>query len=242
MKLMDVFQSLATGEFAQLKLGDSGTIIEANWPKVIPHVNLGLLNLYSRFALKRGAVTVALQPNQPRYLLNSRYAVSNVRSPAPVKYLLDAGAPFLDDLLKVEQVCTDTGTALALNEASNVYAVSTPSLTTLEVPLAIVNQVAGLPDWARTTQLVLGYRASHPAISVEADAERTDLELPMSHLEALLYYVASRVFPNPTNVNEVNTGAGYFARYEAECRRLEGQSLAIDQGRGEDRLHANGWA
>lgn len=84
----------------------------------------------------------------------------------------------------------------------------------------------------RNTCLRVAYRAKHPKIDLEAAldcrSEDYDIELPDSHLQALLYYIGSRVM-NPIGMqNEFHAGNSYFAKYEAECQRLEKDNYQID--------------
>lgn len=246
MKLRDIFDQLTAGELSQLHIGgsESGAIDEADWGKVVTHVNLGLTALYRRFRLKEGRLTLLLQPGLYSYALTSSYAVSNIGSAAPVKYLLDDDEPFKDHLLKVERVYTQGGLELGLNNLADPYALATPSSTTLRVPAEIVDQAVGLPDALKTPSLGIVFRANHPLLWQRGgvfDPDTLALELPYSHLQALLYFVASRVH-NPVGMtNEFNAGNNWAAKYEQECQRLEHENLAIDQGSQGDRLGRNGW-
>ena len=41
--------------------------------------------------------------------------------------------------------------------------------------------------------------------------------------------------------NEFHAGNSYYAKYEAECMRLENENLDTDQGGQYNRLYVNGW-
>lgn len=248
MKLQEVFSQLASGEFSQLSIGgqDKGVVNDKNYATLINHVNLGLTALYARFNLKEGRVQLALQPRQRMYALNSAYAVANTKSKEAVRYIIDsAGAPFIDNILKVERILTDDGTELGLNDGADRYSCHNLDMTTLRVPVELANQTADTPDFLKTTQLTVVFRANHPAIAIGSglfDPARVNLELPYSHLEALLYFVASRVH-NPIGMsNEFHSGNNYAAKYEAACRMLEGEGLKIDSSGEDDRIRRNGWA
>lgn len=233
MKLQHIITQLSTDEFSQLSIGgqDRGVINEQNYTQVVNHINLGLTALYRRFNLKEGRLQVILQPNQATYRLHSDFAVNNALSREPVRYLQDeAAAPFKDDILKIEQVRTEFGVEMELNTGTPV-SVHTPSLISLTAPDIVVHQTSQTPYWLRVERLNVVYRANHPMLQLKAgfiDANRTELELPMSHVEALLYFVASRV-NNPIGMsNEFHAGNNYAAKYEAVCRELEAQNLEVD--------------
>src|SRR5689334_6550417 len=137
MNLKEIFDQLAQGPLSQARIGEQqqGMINEANAHQVLGHINLGLASLYRRFVLKQGKVVLALQPDQTTYVLSSRFAVTNIRSREPVRFILDDGFnPFKDDVLKIDEVEAN-GYPLPLNQSTEPYSCSTPTLSTLEVPI-----------------------------------------------------------------------------------------------------------
>jgi hypothetical protein len=242
MKLADVINQLASAEFSQLSLGGQGAgeFNDNNYKQLVAHVNLGLTALYRRFNLKEGRLVVSLQQYRTTYPLTSDHAVNSKRSRLPVeeRYIQDtAVAPFHDDIHKIEQVFTADGIELALNDKSNPDSVFTSSMTTLIVPKGFVEDAA--PE-----QLTLAYRANHPIIETGMglfDPNKVMMELPYSHLEALLYFVASRA-NNPIGMsNEFHAGNSYAAKYEAACQELESVNLRIDTISQEDRFSRKGF-
>ena len=236
MKLSEVFDQLAYGELSQLALVDpnTGTIDTGKYPALVAHTNLGLTALYKRFALKEGRLLLPLRAKQTSYLLRSD---ENIR----VEY---GAEDFEDDILKVEKVMTHTGVELGLNDGSDPYGCTTPSATVLRVPLVVVNQGPDLPQHLITSRLEVLYRANHLKITIPATGlvpTVVSLELPDSHLEPLLLFIASRIH-NPIGMtNEFHAGNSYFAKYEAACARLENDGLEIDQGSQNIRARRNGW-
>lgn len=237
MKLSEIFNQLTYGELSQIHLGgaEAGQIDENNYSKVLVHINLGLTALHTRFPLKEGRLSLQTQPGMLTYSLNSKYAVSNLKSREAVRFIVDSSAePFKDDIHKVERVYQGTQ-ELGLNDESDPLACFTPSAHVLRVPSEIVEE--GSP-------LTVVYRANHVPIVVGLgyfDPTRVEVDLPYSHLEPLLYYVASRV-NNPMGMaNEFHAGNSYAAKYEAACQQLEMHNLRVDQGRQNTRLERNGW-
>lgn len=222
MKLAEVFSQLAYGELSQLAIGKNseGEIDENVYPIVVAHINLGLNALYRRFFLKEGRLTFPLTKDRNIYKLG------------------------VTDLNKIEQVLTDLNTSLSINNETDKYSCFTPSMDTLRVPQAIVDNGPDLEEKYRTENLLVVYRAKHPKIELVngyINPEVVDLELPDSHLEALLYFVASRV-NNPIGmVNEFNAGNNWASKYEMECQKLENYNLQIDTGTAHIRLSNNGW-
>lgn len=237
MKLSEVFSQLTYGELSQLNLGGSeaGAIEAANYPQVVAHVNMGLLALYKRFNLKENRLTFNLKAGKTSYSLNSE---------DDVRFVTGAGEEdFADDILKVERVYTALGFELGLNDLEDPYACMTPSNSMLRVPAVVAAQSMDLPDQLKTSTLTVVYRARHPMIEIKSTftPSKVELELPYTHLEPLLLYVASRVH-NPIGMtNEFHAGNSYSAKFEQACQQLEIQNLRVDQISQSNRLQRNGW-
>lgn len=236
MKLSDIFNQLAYGELSQVSLVDetTGLINVTKYPAMVAHTNMGLTALYKRFALKENRLLLPLRAGQVSYPLSSD---ENVQ----VEY---GAEDFEDDILKVEKVSTVEGYELGLNDSSDIYGCTTPSATVLRVPLVIANNGPDLPDELITSSLEVVYRANHPKIVIPTSGlvpAKVNIELPDSHLEPLLLYIASRVH-NPIGMsNEFHAGNSWFAKYEAACARLENDGLEVDQGSQNTRAQRNGW-
>ena len=238
MKLSEVFSQLAYGELSQLGVvNDNGDgILPAKYGQITAHVNLGLAALYKRFLLKEGRVTLSLVAGRSTYPLNTD---------EDTDFIEDADSPeFTNDVFKVERVYTSTGLELSLNDEADPYSCFTPSMAVLRVPYAIVNKEQDLPSYLLTDTVSVVYRANHPKIvfsGASFNPASVTVELPMTHLEPLLLYVASRV-NNPIGMtNEFHAGNSYAAKYEKACQELEVHNLRIDQGKQNTRLVSNGW-
>lgn len=248
MTLQEVFEQLTYGELSQLSIGGgaAGELSDTNYPRILPHVNLGLTALYKRFPLKEGRVVVGLMTDVVTYNIHSKYAFTNAVPATPGNYLIDTvDNPFTDDVLKIERVLTDDDFEMQINDLSDFYSVFTPTATTLRVPVDIVNQAMLLPDWLKTENLELVYRANHPKIVIDSgylDPTTVELELPDSYLEPLLLFIASRAMsPLGTGQFEGLAGNNYFAKYEQACQQIELKNLQVDQGSQNIRLFQAGW-
>jgi len=247
-KLSEIFEQLTTGELSQVHLGGAahGEITEENHRAVANHVKLGLTSLYKRFTLKHARLTVQLFPTVETYPLLSKYA-TNGKGTEPVRWILDtAGALYSEDILKILTVTGDEGVVFPLNNYTDDFSIITPTMDSIRVPLIIRNPLHGtIPKEYMTSKLVLDYQANHPNFVTPTgnlDPERVMIELPASHVQALLYFVASRVH-NPIGMGqEFNAGNHWAQRYEVECQRLENDGNEIDTGGLVDRIRRGGWA
>jgi hypothetical protein len=248
MKLQEIFDHLTSGEFSQMNIGGAGQgiINDSNVDIVVSHINLGLTALFTRFELKVARTLLQLQADQTSYLLSSKYALSKYKvGSTVVPYIQDSTLnPFKDDVLVIKQVFTDAEFELPLNRLDVNYSLLTSMMNRLEVPLAIVNQEMSLPKDYVTTNLGIVYRANHPVINLNvgsADPEKIDIDLPPTHLTALMYFVASRA-NNPVGLGqEFNAGNTYAAKYEAECLRLKADGMEIQQRGNETKFESRGF-
>ncbi len=249
MKLSYVFEQLMYGELAMVAMAgnEDQDVKEKNYRALGSHVEMGLTALYKRFNLKYGEITVKLVPDIFVYPLQSKYAVNEKRSTEVVRFIMDTVTnPYKDDILKILSVSTDKKCEFPMNNYTNDYSLFTPTMDTLRVPEDVVTNTTMTPEHYRTQTLRVKYQADHPRFmpSIQQsffDPELTNIELPDAHLQALLYFVASRV-NNPIGMGqEFNAGNNWAAKYEQECLRLEFDGNEINDSATQDRARRNGW-
>lgn len=222
MKLSEVLLQLAHGELSQLAMGELtfDELKEERLPALLDSINLGLTALHRRFNLREEQLTFPLSQDGNVYRISS------------------------PDLIKIERVYTSAGKEFPLNLSGDPYSCFTPRIDTLRIPMDVVMQSQDVPDKYKTSEVLIVYRANHPkleAVKGVINPDVLEVDIPYSHLEALLYFVASRVH-NPVGLtNEFNAGAYWGNKYEAECMRLEKENVRIDEGAVNERLIRNGW-
>jgi len=186
MILADIFEQLSHGEFRSTALGGSQAsgIMEKDYPKVIPFINLGLTELYKRFPIKSKTVLIDQLEQVSTYYLHPDYAQTNTSS-TKTKYIRDSSFdPFVsaDDVLKIEAVYDEKGVEYYLNDPKQVHSVFTPSSNSIQIPF---NESGNTME--------VKYRANHPTLTAEGESVlEQEVELPMGYMEALLNYIAGR--------------------------------------------------
>jgi hypothetical protein len=240
MKLSEVFEHLQFGELSNLGIVDktTGLIPETLYPKVLSSVNLGLADLHKRFVLKKGYLHIVLQPDQTMYPMKSQYQVGNKAPAGTVQFIKNEGVKFVDDLLKVEKVITEKGDALGLNDATSARSVATPQYNMLYVSSLLQRTL-------KPTVLTLEYRKGVQPLKIcesSFDQLCVEVDLPDTHLMALLYFTASRLH-NPIGFSQATTheGNNYSAKYESECLSLDYLNLRVDEVVENGRARRNGW-
>jgi len=234
MKLQDIYDQLAYGELRMLNLGSGNLDSEEDgfpkesFKKILPTIQLGLTELYKKFLLREGHMTVPLVEGQVTYVLTAKK---------------DAPNDFRDDLFKIERIkgiWYGEEYEIPLNRISNKAAIRTTSHNTMLVP----NNEDYAPWLKETTQLNIAYRANHPQININLANSAplaTEIDLPMTHLQALLYFIASRLH-NPIGMqDQYHEGNNFAAKYENELVQLQMLNYEIDDDADEDRVRQQGW-
>lgn len=213
MKLLEVFEHLSYGEFSQLQVGNPDGEGEFGVTPETRHRLVSHINL-------------GLSELHKRFLLREGrtqiYVMPGLRD-----YTVPA-----DDIHKIERVY-QAGDELAVNDLGNPEAIHTTGFRTLSLPASVSGPV-----------LDVVYRADHPVLSARDAAkepERVEVDLPRTHLEALLYFVASRIL-NPMGAGgEFHEGNNYAAKFEQACRVLENGGYQISQEAEKTKFQKNGW-
>lgn len=235
MLLSEIFDQLTYGELSSVAMGGRGAsgIIENDFPMIINHINLGLTEIHKRLDLRREELIVQQYDQIQQYYLEPRFAVSNVESSEPIKYITDSEEnPFLGNVLRVERIINEDGQELYVNDENQYCTVWTPTYNSIQVPLP-----------AKENSMCVTYRANHRMIDPSSTSiKNTEIHLPHSHLEALLYYVAARILPSiPTLDPNNNESANYLAKFEASIMKLQEIGLTNKNNPSNHRLCVNGW-
>lgn len=212
MTLQDIFDHLTFGELSQLHIGGGET------------AGITEENYYNVIT----HVNLGLTALHKRFFL--RKGEENVYvMPAIATYTITAS-----DMFKIEQVFTEEGYELPIGTGQE-DSVSMDGFNVIRVPAHI--RLLSKP-------LRVVYRADHPTLdrrTASREPNKTIIDLPASHMEPLLYFIASRVF-NPISANiEFHEGNNYSQKFEMACRALENQGMQIQEAEFTNRFDRNGW-
>ena len=214
IKLEDIFDQLAYGEFLSIDLGADGCkgLSVDDYPKIAVHINLALTELYKRFNLKMGKVAIQLFDEITDYKIHSIYAQSNTASEEPVKWIADLGdSPYTDDLLKIERVYNEIGCELTLNDPSDCKTINTPEYNVIQ---------CSYPYDENT--LLVRYRAAPVYIPTKKlIPENIYVPIPPSLVEALLWYVAGRIMTNLNLAGDIGEGNNYTMKFEKSIQEVK---------------------
>lgn len=244
MKLSTIFQQLAHGEFHELSFGSGqGVIGQDDYARIADMVHLGVVNLYKRFKIKEGRLWLQLIDGKYEYVLHSDHALSTRVNKE--KYIIDSkGNPFINDINKIESISTQDGFPWPFNALNDPLSVTVLRQNVLEFNPLYVDRQSELPEKMRGTLLKVTYRAGYnqpAACSPLIVPEMVEIPIPDMYLEALLYFVASRVY-NPIGFNQdFHQGNNFAAKFEAECQRITQLGLELDNTPFNDRFSRSGF-
>jgi len=233
MRLSKIFEHLTHNTLANLSIGndDIGEVSPDKYPKLITLVNAGLIDLYTRFALRTRDITIQLSDGKNIYPLTSDFAESNLTS-LENKYILDSTTvyKFTDDIISIDEVYNEIGERVPLNDINHADSVFTPSPSVLQVPYA-----------NRQNILAVLYRALPDEIEISLlDPSIEEVDLPYHFLEALTSFIAWKMY-TPLDGPENPKGRIHQGNYLAAIQVIERTNTGIEDTFTNTRFEVNGW-
>lgn len=225
MFIKEIFEHLAQGELRTTAIGgmDDGGVLRHNYDKIIPHINMAVIEIYKRLPAETKTVDIQCDLTVQEYKLHKDYTQSV--GTAPVKYIMDTvGEPFLADVLRIECI-----TGKVINDFSDTTSISTNYLSfTVPTP---------------TDELLeITYRAKLPTIDYATfDIATAEIDLPYAYLSALLNYIGMRVTTGMPPKEGVSDSLTFMGRFEACIAKIHELGLVVTNNTTNDKATANGW-
>lgn len=195
IKLSELFDALASGELSNLNMAEGGeNIKQEKLPIVLRSINLGLLDLYTRFMLRKKTKEIETDIDQQMYRIDD------------------------DELIEILSIKDQN------NNPVKSYLTDTRTIKLLSKPV-------------EKTKLIVEYKAKHPKLTQDDIDLDTEIELPIAYYNALLYFIADRLFmsiPNKLD-QDLQEGIRYKEKFFTEIEHLVRQGVDIDY------LNDNSW-
>lgn len=95
----------------------------------------------------------------------------------------------------------------------------------------------------KPTVVTIEYKASHRKLTEEDILEDSEVDLPLSYLNALLYFIGSRMYVSVVNQldGDLNESARYASMYQAELLTLTNQGIDVDHLNNNDWFYERGF-
>lgn len=238
--LSKIFDDLAYGEFANIAMGKSqlDSITEKHYPRVLSALNLGLTELYKRFKLKEKEFDIHQQTGVSVYYLRTDN-MGDVGDLDSETYLVSSNDddPFADDIIKILEAYDSDGEEVKINFSGD------PDNSIFTQAHDIIKMTPSSP--LETISIV--YQATHPPITITPnfDPKLVKLYFPDFILEALLNFVASRIFKGKTSKaaeGETHLSLTFIQQFEHACRKIVELGLVADEELSHNRFTTDGWA
>ncbi len=204
MLFSDLLEQLALGELSQHSIGSDGYISEEHYDKIIVQLNHGLTTLHTRFPLKTNELLLQQYEGVSEYKLSKEHAVSYEGVSLTDRWIIDSVFdPFLDDVLRIEQIWDEGGCQIPINDDNDTYSWFTVTPTTIQIPA---------PEPENMASVI--YRANHPKIELGTKDLDTEIDIPQNLVECLCAFIASRIYTSMGNQASAQLSAFYRARYQ----------------------------
>lgn len=221
MNVTQLLQRLSYGPLANLSMSNDGdgTIADNRKKAVIAHANDGLLELYTKFNLREAELIIQQDETITAYRINSKYSLENAAAnPTLPHYIIDSPtAPFTDDFVKILRVVSEFGD-VPLNDDNRDDSVYTPSIDLLQVP-----------DPEQGKPLYIIYQAKHLPISddysIVPDFGNQIIDLPAVLEEALVSYVAYKIYFHMNGQENTAKASDHFQNYNRVCAEVTENDL-----------------
>jgi hypothetical protein len=238
--LQDIFNLLATGEFSNISLSRTATggLQEEEYEKVIGHLNLGIIEIHKRFSFLQKELSLHLLPEIETYYLraNKVASLNNMGKRAYIEQPIQEELEGFLNIVEITSAFDAAGNAIRLNDRN-----SKPSLVMLSPDTL---KITGFD----TAQMIyIGYQAYPNKIEMGEDFDPKDCAVHISEviIEALLYYVAGRVY-QPTGSNDSTANSdksqAYQQQYELACQKLDQFGLEPQHSDSTNNFEKEGWA
>lgn len=240
--LKEVFDDLTYGELSNIKIGkdDLGTIAEKDYPKVVSHINLGLIDLYQKFKLKTKELRLHQIEGTTKYFLRKQYMDDVSQCGANDIYIeKDSVDPFNDDIVKVLEVYDATGEEIPMdNKRAHDLRIEqgitvTPGVFTPEHDI-ITMTVASTPEI-----LDIVYQAYYPKIVLNelSDPSKIKLYIPKYIQKPLMLYIIARIVSSmkvSLSEGEANPANARWYAYKLACKDITDLNLVVDEDDTDD--------
>lgn len=221
--LKEIFDLLADGELSgtHLKRGHSGGLDEGEYPKVVGHINLGLLELFKRFNFLTDEIRLHITPGTFNYFLRGD-RIASLQNMDSETYLENNNInPFENNIIKVLNVYNAIGKDIPFNDRNAVLKIMSVGYDHLRITPIETKQV-----------LDILFQASYPKIVVDENfiPEEYEMHITDAVIEPLLFYVGARIF-KPMGVNsstqDSDKSTSLNQEYELACQKIETFGLDV---------------
>lgn len=217
MNINDFIEGICLGELSNLYLGEQGLVeLSPNRKrKLLHYTNQGVKALSSRFELIKKELIIRGLDHVSLYPLRKEHSMSCGTS--NIKFIDDRCTdPFDGGLIKILEVRNEVGLAFPLNDINKNESLFTPTYDTLQITHPVSGQGYSVI-----------YQAHHPVLTLDSDGCQ-EFHLPPLLEEALVAFVAGKVYSSMNGEANKMTSQEHMATFEGKCLEAKGLDLAAE--------------
>ena len=210
MNVQDIINDLQMGEFSELQLGDS-SLTTQNLPRFINLIQSALTEFHTKFLIRQEELVIQPIEGVVDYPLLADFALTS--EVAGTKFIMDSVyQPFNWKILQVLGAYDELGAEIPINAPNHICGVfiSTPASIMIPAPVT-----------ARQISLVC--RADHN----ELTGLSSEINIPLTMRNALLWFIASRVWATRKDEQAMSKSIQYMQRYLDACTLLSDTGTGV---------------
>lgn len=250
MYLKDIHDQLTSAELSRLHMGDNGQIEPSAIPNINNLIKAGLIDLNKHFTLRENELLLRTKLGKTKYELIPENAVS---SGNPFGFIIDSlDDPYLGDIQQILKITNVDGLSMSLNTDvpyrtphTNVFGNRPDFFNWHGANLVSFNTIKFNEDHD-LGDLRVTYKARIKPFLETGDPATTLIDVPDHYLNALTWYVASRVY-NPMGSETIGRGMfhegnNYWTKYTNEINELKANMADIHSLAATTSYYRGGWA
>lgn len=217
MHVREFLDNVCIGELSNLYLGEQGQVELSlqRRRKLIHYMNQGLKILSSRFELIKKELIVRGMDHVSMYPLRKEHSISSGSS--KLRFIDDTHCdPFCGGLIKILDVRNEVGKPFPLNDINDSTSLFTPVYDTLQITHPVLNQGYSVI-----------YQAVFPAMGLDT-GDCCEFDLPPMLEEALMAFVAGKVYSSMNGEANKVTSQEHMANFEVRCLEAKGLDMAAE--------------
>lgn len=212
MTSREIMTLARSGELLQLS-----PLIKDNDEIVLSFINMGMLEIYKRFALRTSEALITLVEGKTIYKLDGTDPDVSMSADEKFMYVITAygqnvdGGDYLENTIE-----------LPINVEDNPYSINTISYNTLQIPLITAGSLVSIIYAAKPLKAgeVFSGQTSAP------DPLDNELDLPDQFQEALLHYIGYRGHGAMEGDIQSDSNTHYM-RFERSCDKIRELGVGI---------------
>ena len=210
MKVQDIINDLQMGEFSELQLGDS-SLTTQNLPRFINLIQSALTEFHTKFLIRQEELVIQPIEGVVDYPLLADFALTS--EVVGTKFIMDSVyQPFNWEPLQILGAYDELGNEIPINAPNHICGIYVSTPRSVMIPAPVTER-----------QISLVCRADHNELS----GLSSEINIPLTMRNALLWFIASRVWATRKDEQAMSKSIQYMQRYLDACTLLSDTGTGV---------------